>query len=119
MNSFERFVTADTEKLAEKAERSFEEARLALATKLVRIAAFPLRRQLAIHAPSVAAAVLRSLAAARLRRFICLSSLSRPGTVQMPDLPADPVPMVRRCAEDTARYARSWLRLRISPVASA
>ncbi|WP_354234622.1 AAA family ATPase [Bradyrhizobium sp. I1.8.5] len=105
MSSFERFVTADTEKLAEEAERSFEESRLALATKPVRIAAFPLRRQLAIHAPSVPAAVLRSLAAARLRRFICLSSLNRPGTVQMPDLPADPVPMVRRHAEDTARYA--------------
>lgn len=105
MSSFERFVTADTEKLAEEAERSFEEARLALATKPVRIAAFPLRRQLAIYAPSVAAAVLRSLAAARLRRFICLSSLNRPGTVQMPDLPTDPVPLVRGHAEDTARYA--------------
>ncbi|WP_407116123.1 AAA family ATPase [Bradyrhizobium sp. LMG 9283] len=105
MSSFERFVKADTEKLAQEAERNFEKARLALASKPVRIAAFPLRRQLAIRAPSVAAAVLRSLAAARLRRFICLSSLNQPGTVQMPNLPADPVPLTRQLAEDTARYA--------------
>jgi AAA domain len=105
LGSFERFVKADTEKLAQGAERSFEETRLALTSKPVRIAAFPLRRQLAVRAPSVAAAVLRSLATARLRRFICLSSLDQSGTVQMPDLPADPVPLVRQLAKDTARYA--------------
>lgn len=106
MNAFEHFVQADTEKLANEAEREFKGAFRALDSSPVRISAFPLRRQLVLISASVGAAVLRSLAAARLRRRICLDSVDEEGTVHMPDVAPDPVPEVRQLAVVTLRYAQ-------------
>lgn len=106
MNAFERFVQADTEKVADEAEREFKSAYRALELSSIRISAFPLRRQLALYSASIGAAVLRALAAARLRRRICLDSVDEVDTVHMPDAALDPVPAVRQLAADTLRYAQ-------------
>ena len=105
MAGFESFIKADTEKLAEEAERDFKNALRALEGSPIRISSFPLRRQMALNAPTVAAAVLRSLAAARLRRRICLNSVESDDTVHMPDAAPDPIPAVRQLVADTLRYA--------------
>lgn len=105
MSGFENFIKADTEKLAEEAERDFKEAFRVLDEAPIRISAFPLRRQIALGSPKVAAAVLRSLASARLRRRICLDSVESDYTVHMPDAAPNPIPALRQLAVDALRYA--------------
>ncbi len=105
MHVFEQFVKADTQKLAEEAEHGFRTAFRLLDAGPIQITAFPLRRQLALNAPTVGAAVLRALATARLRRRICLKSVDEEGTVHLPAVAPDPVPAVRKLADETRRYA--------------
>lgn len=105
MGAFERFVQADTERVAGEAEREFQAALGALEAAAIRIATFPLRRQLALKSKATGAAVLRALATARLRRRIALSSLDETSTVHMPDAAPDPVPAVRQVVTDMQRYA--------------
>jgi len=105
MGAFERFVQADTEKVADEAERRFQIPLGALEAGSIRIAAFPLRRQLALKSKGTAAAVLRALAAARLRRRIALDRISKANTVHLPDAAPDPVPAVRQVISDIQRYA--------------
>lgn len=105
MRGFDNFIKADTEKLADEAERDFKEALQALENSPVRISSFPLRRQISLNAPAVGAAVLRSLACARLRRRICLDSIDSDDTVHMPEAAPNPVSALRQLAADTLRYA--------------
>lgn len=105
MAAFECFVQADTEKAAGEAAREYQVALRAVETSPIRIAAFPLRRQLALKSKATGAAVLRALAAARMRRWIALVSVDEPGTVHMPDSAPDPVPAVRQVVADMERYA--------------
>jgi hypothetical protein len=105
MNAFEAFVRADTEQKAQEAEEAVKGERQNLLSKPVRISAFPLRRQLAINKPDLAAAILRSLAAARVRRAICLRVVRLGGNVDMPDAPPSPVGAIRQLAIDTSAYA--------------
>lgn len=105
MSGFDKFIKADTEKLAEEAERDFKDALRELEDNPVRISSFPLHRQIRLRAPTVGAAVLRSLAAARLRRRICLDSLDSATIVPVPDAAPDPTAALRQLAADTLRYA--------------
>lgn len=105
MSAFENFIKTDTEKLAEEAERDLTEALGALQARSVQISSFPLRRQIALSSPKVAAAVLRSLASARLRRRICLDSVDSDETVHMPDAAPNPTSALRQLVADTLRYA--------------
>lgn len=106
MSAFERFVQADTEKVACEAEREFQTALSLLEAAPIRISAFPLRPQLALRSKVVGAAVLRALAAARLRRRIALNSVNKVGTVPMVEAAPDPVPAVRQVVADIQQYSR-------------
>ncbi|WP_428031412.1 hypothetical protein [Ancylobacter sp.] len=104
MADFDRFVQADTSAAATLAEDALAAALQVLQTSRVRLQEFPLRHQLALRAPQVGAAVLRSLAVARERRRLCLTA---PETLPE-DLPAsapDPTPAIRELATGMDRYA--------------
>lgn len=105
MTAFERFVQTDTDKVAGEAERQFQKAMDAVEDAPIRIAAFPLRRQLALKSKATGASVLRALATARLRRRITLHNIGEPATVHMPSPASDPVPAVRQVVADMQRYA--------------
>lgn len=105
MGAFERFVQADTERVAGEAEREFQAALHVLEAAAIRIVTFPLRRQLTLKSKAAGAAVLRALATARLRRRIALNSVNENSTVHMPDAAPDPVPAVRKVVIDMQRYA--------------
>lgn len=106
MSAFERFVQADTEKVACEAEHEFQTALSLLEAAPIRISAFPLRPQLALRSKVVGAAVLRALAAARLRRRIVLDSVNEVGTVPMVEAAPDPVSAVRQVVADMQQYSR-------------
>jgi len=105
MRAFEEFIQADTEKAAGEAERNFQIALSALEDAPVRIAAFPLRRQLALRSQGAAAAVLRALATARLRRRVAIDATAGAVPVALLDVAPDPVPAVRDVVADMLRYA--------------
>ncbi len=105
MRAFEEFIQADIEKAAGDAERNFQIALSGLEAAPVRIAAFPLRRHLALRSQGAAAAVLRALATARLRRRLAIDATAGAGPVALLDVAPDPVPAVRDVVADMLRYA--------------
>lgn len=107
MAAFERFVQADTEKVASEAEKELHAAFGELEKAPIRIAAFPLRRQLVLRSRSAGAAVLRALAVARLRRRITLDGIASQNKVSLPAAGPDPVAAVRQVAADLLTYAKN------------
>lgn len=105
MAGFEAFVTDQTERQAQEAEAAAKHVVKALADQPVQITAFPQRRQLAVSAPSVAYQILRSLAAARLRRAVVLQAVTAGVTVPLPRAIAAPSAALRELAADANRYA--------------
>lgn len=105
MGAFERFVQADTEKVAGEAERDLHAALRDLEGTPIRISAFPMRGQLALQSKAAASAVLTALATARLRRCIALDGAGSTHKVTLPDQAPDPVPAVRQVAAQMLAYA--------------
>jgi energy-coupling factor transporter ATP-binding protein EcfA2 len=105
MGVFDAFVKADTEQQAQEAEKALEKARQVLLSNPIHMSAFGLRSHIVISNPALAASILSSLAAARLRRAICLKTLEAGGDVDMPELPHSPVEAIRQLAVTTAAYA--------------
>lgn len=107
--TFEEFVKADSEREARKAEVAYEEALGKLSGLSLRMSGFPLRRQLSVTHPDVAAAILRGLATVRLRRWICTRALADRGAGPMPVVAAGIIGTLTTLADDTQAYAKELL----------
>ena len=105
LDRFERFVRADTEQAAIRAEEAFDAAFADLNAKPVRIPAGGRRQQLRLTRPALAREALRALAAARLRRARALVASKDGVSVQLPDMPASPEAALRELAAETNSYA--------------
>ncbi|MGX8014300.1 AAA family ATPase (plasmid) [Mesorhizobium sp. ORM8.1] len=78
--TFERFIREDTEKQATAAEKAYDTALTDFRSRHPDIRFIgEIRRRIAIHHPTAAAAVLRFMASADLRRLQCLRDLVSPG----------------------------------------
>lgn len=103
--SFENFIKADSERQARSAEGAYGAALKATSLKVVRLKSFPAKHQLAVDHPELAASVRRGLAAARMRRHICMRIIRERRTIPMPDLPMGLIDDLRRVAAETDAYA--------------
>lgn len=105
LQMFDEFIRSDTEQQALDAERVFREKLDGLANARINISAFPFRRQLVLHDSACGKAVLKSLAAARLRRAICLRAVKEGVKPKWPAIPANPAGALRNLAAAARRYA--------------
>ncbi|MEH6758776.1 MAG: AAA family ATPase [Parasphingorhabdus sp.] len=105
MIGFEAFITDQTERQAQEAESEADLLVAALLDEPVRITAFSHRRQLAVGAPTVARQILRSLAAARLRRAVVLQAVAAGVTPTLPPSKAAPTAALRESAAEALHYA--------------
>jgi hypothetical protein len=110
LTSFETFVTDDTERQAQEAEKRRDTLMGVLAASPVRLAAFSLLRQLALRAPGVWKAVLRSLAVSRARRSSAIALSPGYETSNLPKPPAPPGESLRGLAAKARLYADELAR---------
>jgi energy-coupling factor transporter ATP-binding protein EcfA2 len=105
LSRFEAFVTDETERRAQAAEAERDRLVKAIRERPIRISAFALRQQLKVSAPETARAILKSLAAARLRRAVTLRAISEERLALLPAPPPSPVDELRRLKMEAAVYA--------------
>jgi energy-coupling factor transporter ATP-binding protein EcfA2 len=107
LQTFEAFVRADTERLAQEAEAAFSKALKWFQDKPVRAASHAaIRRRITIAHPGLARSVLRLLASARLRRRLCLLSLDKDNPLALPAFAPNPATDVRTLEASTRAYAK-------------
>lgn len=83
---FDDFIKADTEERARRAEQAFDDANERFAAKPVNARRYgDIRRRIALADPALGRAILRFLASARLRRAVCVRSLSEEGELALPE----------------------------------
>ncbi|MBB3916184.1 AAA family ATPase [Rhizobium fabae] len=104
MSTFEAFVCNDTGRLADEAEALRDRLLSSIVAAPIRIAAFPLRRQLAVRHPELARKVLRCLASARLRRAVCLRGAEGAHAAIL-EVISSPAEELRAVATKAERYA--------------
>ncbi|UCM24987.1 AAA family ATPase [Ensifer adhaerens] len=105
MSTFEAFVTNDTGRHADEAEALRDEHLSKIVAAPVRIAAFPLRRQLSVRNSELASKILRCLASARMRRAVCLRSVTEGTAAPILEAIPSPAEELREVAFNAQRYA--------------
>lgn len=107
LQTFEAFVRADTERLAQEAEAAFARALKRFHEAPVRATSHTaIRRRIAIANPALARSALRFLASARLRRRLCLLSLGNDDPLAVPALAPNPGADVRTLEASARSYAQ-------------
>lgn len=107
LGGFDAFVKADTERLAAEAEDELESLRAEFAAKSISGVRFgDVRKRIALGSPELAKSVLRFLASARLRHWVCLKGLNdESATLTLGALADDPVAQVLELETAARTYA--------------